>query len=232
MKRLALAVTALAVITLPACAIRPAEMARPASLASAETLPITGIGGGETGSFAIGQNTGAFRRSAQELSFFSVFNMKDGGASFSLQGADFRDGLQVSCTMRERSITIDIVEFKPAPMAYGCDVSSQGQRIAAVLEVQESAPDFTNRQQRRGGVMIDGVMLDIRSVHEIDGSPFPTSAPIGYVFERGGLAIGGVDLNNGPLVYEAPSASAADHRAVVLAALALSVFWDPAALEI
>lgn len=232
MKPAMLALAAFAAMSASACAIRPAEMARPVALASAQALPITGIGGGQKGSFAVGQNNGAFRRSAQELSFFGLFNMKDGGASFNVQGADFPEGLQVSCTMRERTIVIDIVEFKPGPMAYGCDVSSQGQRIAAVMEVQEAAPDFTNRQQRRGGVMIDGTVLDIRSVHDMEGGVLPTSAPMGYVFERNGVALGGVDLNNGPAVYEASGSSPADHRAVLLAALALSVFWDPAQLDI
>ncbi len=231
MKRPAIALALLAAMTLPACAIRPAEMARPAALMNASATPIDGIGWGETGAFAVGANRGEFSRSASRLSFFELFNMRDGGANFTLQGADFREGLQVSCTMREHTITLDIVEFKPAPMAYGCDVRANGQLVPARFEVQESAPDWTNRQQRRGAVMVDGAVLDIRSVHEMEGSPLPTPAPMGYVFERNGVAIGGVDLNNGPLMYEASGASAADHRAVLLAALALSIFWDPANLE-
>lgn len=231
MKRQAVALAALAAVTLPACAIRPAEMARPVALMNASATPIDGIGWGETGAFAVGQNQGEFSRSASRLSFFEMFNSRDGGATFTLQGAGFQQPVQVSCTMREHTITIDIVEFKPGPMAYGCDVRANGQLLPARLEVQEAAPDFTNRQQRRGAVMVDGSVLDIRSVHEVAGSPLPTSAPMGYVFERNGVAIGGVDLNNGPLMYEAPDASAADRRAVLLAALALSIFWDPANLE-
>lgn len=232
MKSPILALAASAAIFTSACAIAPAEMARPLALQSATATPITGIGGGQTGSFAVGQNTGAFKRTATRLSFFELFNMRDGGVSFSVQGADFSAGLDARCTMRERSITIDIVEFKPAPMALGCDFRSAGMTLPVMLEVQESAPDFTNRQQRRGAVMVDGARLDIRSVHEIAGSPLPTSQPMGYVFERNGTAIGGVDLNNGPQMFEAPGASEADHRAVLIAALALSVFWDPANLEI
>lgn len=232
MNRLTLCLAAIAAFSTSACAIRPAEMARPASLTSANATPITGIGGGERGSFAVGQNSGQFERSAQELSFFGLFNMKDGGASFSLQGADFAQGLQAACTRRERSITIDIVEFKPAPMVLGCDLRLAGQPAPAVLEIQESAPDFTNRQQRRGVVMIDGVRLDIRSVHDMDGGILPAPTPLGYVFERNGVAIGGVDINGGPAMIEAAGLSLADHRAVMLASVALSVFWDPANLEI
>jgi len=231
MKPAILAMAAFAAITTSACAITPAEMARPVALQSASATPITGIGGGERGSFAVGQNSGSFSRSATKLSFFDLFNMRDGGANFTLQGADFQNGLQVACTMRERSVTIDIVEFKPGPMALGCDVRSGGQIAPVMLEVQEAAADFTNREQRRGRVMVDGAALDIRSVHEIAGSAFPTAAPMGYVFERNGVAIGGVDLNNGPAMFEAPGASAADRKAVVLAAVALSVFWDPANID-
>lgn len=232
MKHAILAVAALAATSLSACAgLRPAEMARPAALETAMPTPITGIGGGEKGAFAVGQNAGSFSRSATRLSFFDLFSMRDGGASFTLQGADFQTGLQVSCVMRERTVTIDIVEFKPGPMALGCDVRSGGQVAPAMLEVQEAAPDFTNREQRRGRVMVDGAALEIRSVHEMAGSPFPTAAPMGYVFERNGVAIGGVDLNNGPAMFEAAGASAADRKAVLLAAVALSVFWDPAQLD-
>lgn len=231
MKHAILAMTALAAITTSACAITPAEMARPAALASATSTPITGIGGGEKGAFAVGHNTGSFQRTATRLSFFDLFNMRDGGANFTLQGADFQTGLQVACTMRERTVTIDIVEFKPGPMALGCDVRSDGQIAPIMLEVQEATADFTNREQRRGRVMVDGAALEIRSVHEIAGSPLPTAAPMGYVFERNGVAVGGVDLNNGPAVFEAPGASVADRKAVLLAAVALSVFWDPANLD-
>jgi hypothetical protein len=232
MKRLSLSLAAIAALSASACAIRPAEMARPASLTTASATPITGIGGGERGSFTIGQNSGQFERSAQELSFFGLFNMKDGGVNFSLQGADFAQGLQAACTMRERSVTIDIVEFKPAPMALGCDLRLAGQPAPAVLEIQEAAPDFTNRQQRRGVVMIDGVRLDIRSVHDMDGGILPAAQPLGYVFERDGVAIGGVDINGGPAMIETAGLTPADHKAIMLASVALSVFWDPANLEI
>jgi hypothetical protein len=232
MKRLSLSLAAIAALSASACAIRPAEMARPASLTTASATPITGIGGGERGSFAIGQNSGQFERSAQELSFFGLFNMKDGGVNFSLQGADFAQGLQAACTMRERSVTIDIVEFKPAPMALGCDLRLAGQPAPAVLEIQEAAPDFTNRQQRRCVVMIDGVRLDIRSVHDMDGGILPAAQPLGYVFERDGVAIGGVDINGGPAMIETAGLTPADHKAIMLASVALSVFWDPANLEI
>jgi hypothetical protein len=57
------------------------------------------------------------------------------------------------------------------------------------------------------------------------------SAPIGYVFERDGAAIGGVEINGEPVMFAAPGTAPADRRAIVLAAVALSVFWDPANLD-
>lgn len=232
MKTLAFLAAATVVVSLSACAaIRPAEMARPAALQTADATPIFGIGGGETGNFTAGQNNGVFSRSATRLSFFELYNMRNGGAKFSLNGPDFTAGVEARCVMKERSVTFDILEFKPAPMAYGCDFASGGQKLAAVFEVQESAPGFTNRQERRGRMMLDGVMLDIRSVHEIAGSILPVSAPIGYVFERGGIAIGGVEINGEPVMFSAPGTNPADRRAIMLAAVALSVFWDPANLD-
>jgi hypothetical protein len=45
------------------------------------------------------------------------------------------------------------------------------------------------------------------------------------------VAVGGVEINGDPVLFEAPGASAADRKAVLLAAVALSVFWDPANLD-
>jgi hypothetical protein len=223
----------LAAVSLSACAaIRPAEMARPTSLQSATSMPITGIGGGETGAFTAGAHKGAFSRSATRLSFFELYNMRDGGVRFSLSGPAFAGGIDARCTMRERSVTIDILEFKPAPMAYGCDFDMGGRRMAAMFEVQESTLGLTNRQERRGRVTIDGADLDVRSVHEVAGAILPLSAPIGYVFERNGVAVGGVEINGDPVIFEAEDASDAERRAILLASVALGVFWDPAKLDI
>ncbi len=232
MKRLTMTGAALAMTALSACGmIKPAEMARPAALQAASSTPITGIGGGETGAFTAGQHKGSFKRSASRLSFFELYNMRDGGSAFGLSGPAFAKGVDASCTMKERSITIDIVEFKPAPMGYVCDFRAEGQKMVAALEVQESTPGLTNKHERRGRVMVEGAVLDVHSVHEIAGSVLPVSAPIGYVFERNGVAVGGVEINGNPVMFEAPGASEADRRAILLAAVALSVFWDPANLD-
>lgn len=231
MKTIAVMAAVAAAISVSACAISPAEMSRPAALQSADSTPILGIGGGETGAFKAGQTSGKFSRSATKLSFFETYHMRDGGAKFSLTGPEFTGGVDARCTMKERSVTVDITEFKPAPMAYGCEFSSGGQRVPALFEVQETAPGPTNKQERRGEVMVDGAILDIRSVHEIAGAVLPVSSPIGYVFERDGVAIGGVEINGDPVMFAAPGASAADRKAILLAAVALSVFWDPANLD-
>lgn len=221
-----------AAFSLAACAaIRPAEMARPTALQAAASTPIFGIGGGEAGNFTVGENNGAFTRSASRLSFFELYALRDGAAKFSVNGPDFAAGIEAACTMKERTVTIDIVAFKPAPMAYGCDFRMAGQQMAARFEVQETAPGLTNRQERRGQVMVGDAVLDIRSVHDLAGAVLPVSAPIGYVFERDGVAIGGVETNGDPRLLEAPGVTPADHRAILLAAIALSVFWDPANLE-
>ncbi len=221
-----------AALSLAACAaIRPAEMARPAGLQAAASTPIFGIGGGERGQFTIGQNNGAFSRSATRLSFFEVYNLRDGGAAFSVSGPDFAAAVEAACTMRERSVTLDIVAFSPAPMAYRCDFRTAGQGMAARLEVQEAAPGLTGRQERRGEVIVGDAVLAIRSVHDLAGAVLPVSAPIGYVFERNGVAVGGVEINGEPVMFEAPGVTSADRRAILLAAIALSVFWDPANLE-
>jgi hypothetical protein len=72
----------------------------------------------------------------------------------------------------------------------------------------------------------------VRSVHDVAGGILPVAAPIGYVFERNGIAVGGVEINGDPVVFEAAGVSTAERRAILLASVALSVFWDPANLDI
>ena len=61
------------------------------------------------------------------------------------------------------------------------------------------------------------------------GGGLPTGMPLGYAFDVGGRQIGAVDLNGTNKTIYAPSRPGPERDAVLMASLALSVFWDPGA---
>jgi hypothetical protein len=79
-----------------------------------------------------------------------------------------------------------------------------------------------------GKIAFDRVVLQIASVHRLEGSAIETATPIGYIFEHEGVPAGSVELNGRPEVRFARGSDAPTRRAVMIAATALGVLWDPA----
>ena len=229
--RLALAATA-ALVAAGCASIQPARMAMPPSLAAAESMPITGIGGGQTGRFAVGDSTGSFSRSATRLAFFdALFEHRDGHTSFSLSDGAAAGLLTAECRMSERTVTLGIASFEAHPMAYGCTFRRDNRTIPARFELQARRAGLGGmlmQQERRGEMTFDGITLSIRSVHDLQGSALSMATPIGYVFERDGADIGAVEINGEPMIAFRPGTDEITRRAIIAAALALSLFWDPA----
>ena len=76
-----------------------------------------------------------------------------------------------------------------------------------------------------------GEVVRFRSVHHIVGGKLPTADPMGYVFEQDGEAIGALELNGKPVLTLSPDTDLDRRRAVMVAAVALATFWDPAVVE-
>jgi hypothetical protein len=232
MKRIILT-AALALVASGCASLEPARMALPANLSeSVETATVDGITGGRNGSFSAGHFSGTFSRSATRLAFFEpLYERRDGRTSFVVSGPEINGAITVSCKMRERAITLGLLSFEPSPMAYGCDFSHEGRALPARFEVQahrQGVGGMMMRQERRGQIALDRVVLQIRSVHDLQGSPIQIGAPIGYVFERDGQAVGAVDIIGAPVITYAAGENAETRRAVLMASLALGLFWDPA----
>jgi hypothetical protein len=227
-------VLAAAAFSLAACASIPqARMLLPDQLSGhAEAVTVTGIGGGRSGSFRAGAFSGSFTRSASRLAFFDpLYERRDGHTTFSVIGPEINGRIDAACNMRERSITLSVISFQPHPMAYGCSFMSQGLPLPARFEVQahrQGMGGMMMREERRGQIAIDGTVVQIRSVHDLQGSPIQIGTPIGYVFERDGAAVGAVEINGAPVITYASGMDAQTRRAILMAALALGLFWDPA----
>jgi len=61
------------------------------------------------------------------------------------------------------------------------------------------------------------------------GGSLPNGTPLGYSFDVAGRQVGAVDLNGRNKTIYAPRQPGPERDAVLMAALALSVFWDPGA---
>ena len=219
---------------LAACAsdsfLQPAAMRRPPELARSEPVTITGIGGGNRGSYAVAGHSGSFRRSEQRLVFFDVLDNRSGTTAFTLDGPMISEGISADCSMRERNITLGVLNFTPKRMSYQCFFESGGLPFPARFELQEVNGGFAgqlNKYERRGEIALDRVVLQIRSVHDVQGTPIPMATPIGYLFYLDDIAVGAVEVNNPPRLFLA-SDDIAVRRAVIAGSLALALFRDPA----
>lgn len=213
-------------------AIRPAAMQMPSDLAqSASAIPISGIGGGRHGRFAVGDYRGGFERSEERLALFDLFATNKGHAAFTIEGPEISDYIDTRCRMREREIDLGILEFKPAKMALRCEFLAAGYPFPARFELQEVSKGLggaLGRRERRGEIALGGELVQMRSVHRVEGSPLAVAAPIGYIFEQRGRPVGAVELNGQARLFLAPGTDPGLARTLTIAAVTLAVFWDPA----
>ncbi len=222
------------ILAMGGCAsLSEAQMELPSNLQSAsETITISGIGGGQRGSYAAGPYSGQFARSETRLAFFDpLLEMRGGSTRFSLQGGELEGLIDAKCAMRERAVTVGDISFKPKKMAYGCDFLHAGRSFPARFELQEISEGMggmLSKRERRGEIAMDRAVIQIRSSHRMVGSAFDSASPIGYVFEANGVPVGAVDINGTPVLTMNESTDMAQRRAMLVSALALSIFWDPA----
>jgi hypothetical protein len=233
MRRTSLATLALAALLSACVAVRPARMALPPALSvGAEQVAVTGIGGSRSGNFAVGPIVGSYTRSASRLALFdALYERREGRATFTLSGSGVNGKIAAECRMKERSVTLAVVSFTPKPMAYACEFVHKGRLLPARFEIQEARTGLAGAlmlQERRGEIAFDRVVLHVRSVHSLEGSPIRMATPIGYVFEHGGTPVGAVEINGDPVVVHAAQSDTGTRRAVVIGAIALGIFWDPA----
>lgn len=213
-----------------ACSIREAQIRTPASLASAERLEISGMGGGTRGSFRLAGLDGRFTRGAERLAIFEPLLVRNsGGGSFEL--VQPAGALAGSCGYRERELNVGVVSARLQKFAYRCLFARDGRPIDAELTIAESSDSpgtMLMKRERRGTLRFEGRTLQLRSIHRDAGGGLEMATPLGYAIEENGEAVGAIDLNgNNKTLLIAPGA----HREAMFAAgLALSVLWDPATL--
>ena len=227
-----LTIFAAALLAAACSGIPAAQMRLPPALAQqSEVLPVEGIGGGNKGRFYVGAWQGSFTRSEERLALFDAFVTNSARAGFIMEGPGISETIEADCRMRERVVEISVVSFAPQRMAYACQFTAAGRAFPASFELREARTGFADdlsRRQRIGEIALGGEVVQIRSVHKIEGSPFEMASPIGYVFEQAGRPVGAVELNGQARLILADPANAGLARTITVAAMALALFRDPA----
>jgi hypothetical protein len=224
MKKLLAAATAVAAIAASGC-VREAQIRMPHELvAQNERIELTGMGGGRSGSFRLGADSGQFTRGADQLAIFDplvVRNRGGGGFSLSVAGRP----VEGSCGYRAEEVNVGPIAAPSRTFAYRCLFARGGRPVDAQLLLHATPPKLG--MEARGGLLeFEGQRLTLRSIHNDAKGGLPTPAPLGYVFELDGRAVGAIDLN-GPnkTIHVAPGPS---RDAVIAGSLALAILWDPA----
>lgn len=219
---------ALSVALLAACAhVKPARMALPEALgadgARFEELPLQGLGGKAKGDFRLADAGGRFERSASRLELFSAtLNFDRASASYTLQQGTAAP-VQADCKLRRNEVQRGVLALPVRPFTVDCD-----WRDGAKLKLDADLLAAGGTQEaRKGRYEGAGVTLELRSVHQLQGTKWPLAQPAGYTLLQDGVAVGALELTGVTPRLWRPRAATPQQEAVTRAAIALALLWDP-----
>ncbi len=217
--------TLLATITVLAtgcAAITPARMALPEGLISAPVLAFQGLKGLRQGAFTLADRRVQFERGADRLSLFGVLTADKAKLEFRIGDDGSAHG---RCDSRALQGTIGILDGALRPFGLHCRIEGDSP---ATLDLAERRSLAGTIAQREGRLQVGGVTLQIRSVHDLQGSAFQLAQPAGYLLQHEGQPVAALDLSDRVPQLRQVAAAPEVQRAVLLAAVALGLLWDPA----
>jgi hypothetical protein len=209
-------------LAMTAC-VQEARMRLPmAPAAELEEVALVGIGFRTAGSFTVAGAEGDYSRGGERVDAFEVTSAA-GGTGFSLRGGPVREDLSGFCQFNQKDVRLGRgLTATVEPLFFHCGIDRSG---APIGDIEINAGGLSG-SERRGTMMFDGRLLEIRSVHKVQGSPLPTDLPIGYVFLENGREVGGVDVNGGTKRLYLPRDPEL-REAALAASVALAVFQEP-----
>lgn len=212
---------ATAVLAAACASLSPARLALPEPLASAPVETFEGLKFGREGRFTLGNQTVRYQRGADRLDLFGLIGRDKVTVRFELDGPN--GSTRADCSGRRLEGNAGVVSAALQPLALNCRFD--GAQVAQLELNERRANTGFGRDDRRGRIVVGTVALELRSVHELEGTPLPLSHPAGYLMLRDGKSVAALELTDDiPRLRRSADAPA---EAVTLAALALGLFWDP-----
>lgn len=215
-----------ALCTLAGCASLPAaQMALPPALAATAVLPVSGLGAGRSGQFSVGDDRGSFQRGRDALSIFDTLGFDRASTRYTLNLADGRS-VQAACVGRQTTVTLNTLTGQARPYTVSCQFNG-----ASTAQLTVAAPSRIpgTRAEREGRYAAGELVLEVRSVHELQGAKLAVETPVGYVISQGGQPVGAVEMNGLTPRLWLPTAGSPLREPVLQAALAMALLWDPSA---
>ena len=210
--------------------VHDARIAMPAEVeARTQRIELTGMGFGERGDFHLGSAPGTFTRRSLQTRLDDFYVQNIGSGSFDVAAAPGGGRLSGRCGFHEEEFGTGGLVAAGMRLAYGCEFARDGAPLLGGLLLKEvpTSRSILAGRTRAGELEIGGLTIQVRAIHDMAGGRMPTGTPLGYAFHRDGRQIGAVDLNGGNKTIFAPVEPGPEREAVLLASLALSVFWDP-----
>ncbi len=181
--------------------------------------------------FAVGDYVGGSRVVASNVSISTadIFSKDVTKAEFNVTGPGWAAPVTAICGGGQKRWGFGWATFSEDPVSYSCLFPS-GAPSDARLGLALSQGTWRGRlqqPQRAGELLWNGTTIRFET-KRIGGLPIGGGRVMGYVFRKGDQEIGGLDLNGiGPTFYLPPKGSP-DRDAVLVAALAVYFFQDPA----
>lgn len=217
----------IASLALAACVTLPtARMALPVGLEAATPLRFEGLGAGRSGRFTLEGQAVTFRRMGDALSVFDRLRLDRVSVEFELAG-NVRANTQGRCDGRAVGVTVGIVDTPAQPLVLNCRFT--GPVAGELLLKEPRLAGAGIRQAREGQASFGAVVIDIRSVHALQGSRLPLAQPAGYRLMIQGRDVAALELTGGaPVLRRAAGLDEATLAALTQVALALGLLFDPA----
>lgn len=207
--------------------VKPAELALPAELSSTTPVSIEGIGPGRSGRATLPGLAATFERGADRLDLFERLQIDRAAVAFTVDGESAR----AECKLRAETFTRGVLNLPLRPSAFTCTLPRAAAATAggAPARLELAAPALALQPgQRRGTLVVDGLAVEVQSLHRVAGSPLPLEAPVGWQFSHQGRVVAALELTGKrPRLWRAGGTALDDSLA--RAALALALLWDPAA---
>ena len=222
-------VAAAAALLLAGCASLPAaQMALPAPLVASAPERLQGLGYGRKGEFTLGVERISLSRGRDRLELFEVVSFDRSPTRYTLTRADGKS-IEASCRGRQTTVTLGVLQGQAKPFSFECEWRQppQGRLAGMTIAAPSSVPG--TRAERSGSFTMGATTIELKSVHNVQGSTLPLEQPIGYLMSHQGRPVGAIELNGSTPRLWRPAPSDPLAEPVTLAALALALLWDPAA---